>query len=171
MKSFFYILPIFILITNCSPKYRCDDIEFKDGFMFEKNSNILATGLYRCFEPKDGIYGSQLNIIEYKDGLGTDKWEYYYNDDLIQFGEFIENRELKNLIISLVKPEGIEIQTFYEGSKETFGWLYIDIIKPKKSLNSKSIKSIKHQARKLSEEYQITGYIIKEWKNNEWKQY
>lgn len=134
--------------------YDCDDLEYKDGFRYEKVTGHLANGHYKCIEIKTGL-GSSKHVTEYtyKDGLGTGKWTYYAQDQLIQNGEYLDYPELKDLIKSKTNSEIVELEAWYEGE---FGKLNIDIISPKISIDSLNPLSIMNdQVLKICSKYKL----------------
>jgi hypothetical protein len=163
-KSIIILLSLFLF--SCT-NYDCDDLEYKDGLQYEKGTGNLANGHYKCIEIRNSL-GSSKHVTEYryKDGLGTGKWTYHAQAQLIQNGEYLEYPDLKTLLKTKTDAEIIEIEAWYEGE---FGQLNIDIISPKTSLDSlNSLSIVTNHTSEICLKYKLQQVEFRQKINNEW---
>ena len=166
MKNSLLIL-ILVSLIGCT-KYDCNDLEYRDGLRYEKNTNILANGHYKCVDIRNGG-GSSEHITEYEfnNGLPVGSWTYHAQGQLIQNGEFIKAEKLKKAITKKTKAKVTLVEAWYEGQ---YGKLNIDIISPQTPLDSiNSSQLYKKYALDIAREYKLSTIVFRQKINEEWK--
>jgi len=161
------IILLSLFLFSCT-NYDCDDLEYRDGFQYEKMTGHLANGHYKCIENRNSGGGNSEHVTDchYKDGLGIGKWTYEAQGQLIHNGEYLDYPDLKALLKSKTKAKIIEIEAWYEGS---YGALNIRIFSPEISLDSlSSLSIIENYTMKICSEYKLQEIKFSQKINNDW---
>lgn len=156
-----------LLLFSCT-NYNCDDLEYKDGFQYEKTTGQLANGHYRCIEIRNGGGGNSEHVTEcdYKNGQGIGKWTYEAQGQLIHNGEYLDYPDLKALLKAKTKAKFVKIEAWYEGR---YGELKIDIFSPESSLDSlSSLSIIENHVLEICSKYKLQKIKFRQNIDNEW---
>ncbi len=165
MKNLVIIL-LSLFVFGCT-NYDCEDLEYKDGFQYEKTTGNLANGHYKCIDIRtSGGSSKHVTEYQYKDGLGVGKWTYHAQGQLIHNGEYLDCPDLKDLIKSKTEAKIIEIEAWYEGE---FGQLNIDIVSPRTNLDSiNSLFIMKNHTSEICSKYKLQQVEFRQRINGKW---
>ena len=159
---------IFIVVIVSSCSYECKELEYKNGLAYEKSTGNPANGKYECIETRgnSGMQSTHKTVSNFENGYPIGKWEYYYQDDLIQNGEYLSEDKFKKEIIKLTEAQTVLIETWYEGN---YGHLNVDLYFPQKTLDSIETSNLqKLFGKELCEKHNLKYTYFRQKTDSSW---